>query len=236
MQNSDKNNYQNFNLPQNYFNNSAQSIKNKIECIEELKDYKILSEKLKTGLIVPQNYFQNNQLCLENINYSTLNKVKLKQNCFNVPENYFKNSENLISKIVMDTEFEFEKNNLLKQNSFQLPDNYFKTSANQIKQNLKPKTKIISLNFSKTVLAMAASVIIVLSIVWFNKFYTINTESCGNIACVDVKELKNSKIIENMETEELYDVVNVNELENALNLNTPENKENDDSIKYEFVD
>jgi len=238
LQKSDKNNHQNFNLPQNYFNNSAQSIKNKIECIEELKQFKILSAKIKTGFNIPQNYFENNEQNFENITYINLSLKHLKTNCFKVPLNYFENTESIISTTVLDKNYDFEKNNSLKQSTFQIPDNYFELSANQLKQTLKPKNKIITLNFSKTVLAMAASVIIVLSVVWFVKFYNVNIETCGSLACIDVNELKNSKVLENMDSEELYNAVNVNELENTLKnkITTKENKVETDSILEEFID
>lgn len=238
MQKPDKNNHQNFNLPQNYFNNSAQSIINKIECLEELKEFKILSTKVKTGFIFPQNYFERNEQYFENLVYANLNSKHLKGNCFQIPVNYFESTESIISAIVLDKNYDFEKNNSLKPSAFQIPDNYFQINANQLKQTLKPKTKIINLNFSKTVLAMAASVIIVLSVVWFTKFYNANTETCGSLACIDVNELKNSKVLENMDSEELYDAVNVKELENALKTKNTikENKVETDTILEEFID
>ncbi|MCE3229106.1 MAG: hypothetical protein K0S32_3657, partial [Bacteroidetes bacterium] len=83
----------NFGLPEGYFQNSASSIFNKIEWMDEHKQYPRLSELNKeSGFIVPRNYFDASESELELIDYPNLLQHK-KDAGFIVPQNYFEELE-----------------------------------------------------------------------------------------------------------------------------------------------
>src|SRR4051812_4242512 len=87
----------NFGLPEGYFERSANSLFNKIEWLEEHKEFTHLSELrnlVNSGFIVPLNYFDKSESDLELIAYPDLLKQKSSvPNGFIVPENYFEDAE-----------------------------------------------------------------------------------------------------------------------------------------------
>ena len=63
----------NFGLPQGYFQNSANSIINKIEWVDEHKEFPFLAKlKKESGFVVPQKYFSDNETKLELLEFPKL--------------------------------------------------------------------------------------------------------------------------------------------------------------------
>ena len=214
---------QNFNIPDGYFQKSANNILNKIEWDDEMKPYsKLLELKNKGVFSLPENYFQNSECLLENSNYQNLNAI-VKANPFSLPFNYFAEQSievtNLLSHSVNDYETQEPLQTILKTNSFEVPTAYFKNAEQKIISQLENKksAKIIRLSFSRVLIAAAAIVIITFGL-WIYKSMDkpVNTDDCGTLACIEKRELLKSKQFENMEADEMYELVNPILLENGL--------------------
>src|SRR5258708_3521087 len=128
-ENNDKNKQpNNFGLPEGYFEQSAAVIFNKIEWIEEHKEFKCLSAlKKETGFIVPENYFDKSETDLELISYPNLSARK-KDAGFIVPKNYFEDAEIIeLEKVLLNDENELESlnklNSIKKLNNFSVSEN-----------------------------------------------------------------------------------------------------------------
>jgi len=233
----------NFGLPDGYFKKSADSIFNKIEWIEEHKPYKRLTElkeKNNSGFIVPENYFDNLERKLELIAYPKLSTVK-KQSGFIVPDNYFEDQEiNELAKTLKDGNERASFKNLAaikKENPFAVEDNYFTESAERITSALTTKpVKVIKLFGAKTWYSAAAAIVAVTIGIWiYNQYFKVsNTEDCGTLACVDKVDLVKTKNLENLESDELYELVDTKKLEEKLEVKSnrgAEKKEADTSLK-----
>lgn len=237
--NSNQHNQPNhFNLPKGYFENSMAAIKNKIECAEELKDYKLLAAKRPSGFETPDNYFQQVELRLENIPYSVLYKKNKPESGFITPAKYEEQANEQLINIIQAPLSLLNTQSALKEQPFNVPDHYFENKALQLTQTLAPaKTKVISFNFMRAVYAMAAVLVLVLSVVWFKNYYQVQDNDCGNLACMDVNEIKQSKVLEGIETEDLYEAVDVNKLKDALTKKNVEPAEAmPDSLMDELID
>lgn len=249
MSNENKNNQfneepGNFGLPEGYFQKSASSVMNKIEWMEEHKDFpKLVAIKDGSGFVVPENYFLKNEQKLELIQYPSLSSVQ-NTNTFSVPRNYFEEIETLeFTKIFGEDKEEldaFDKlRSLKKQNTFIIPENYFSTNAKRLTDLIQPEqTKIIFL-FSRRVAYALAAMLLVVTGVWIYNFYSVpvTVEDCGTIACLDKQDLVKTKNLERLEDEELYELVDPAALKRKLEdpgLKGPGMKENKDSSLNEI--
>jgi hypothetical protein len=216
----------NFGLPQDYFQKSLANIVNKLAWLEEHKAYPLLSQlKDAKGFVVPANYFEKAEDKLENLAYPKLLDLKKNTSGFRVPNGYFEEAEVSELARVMN-----EKEKVLmgipKSQPFITPNNYFEKSAEAVFAMASPKkrTRIISLFSVRTVMAAAAVLLITLGWWGYDRFINVNTaQDCGTIACIDRIDLLNTRVIENLETEDLYELVNSNKLEEKLN--KPESRE-----------
>ena len=106
-ENSKPNNKENnpFSLPDGYFGSFSQKMMHKIELVEELKEFKLLSAiDKKLPFVTPDNYFAHIEIKNELAAYPKLASVKTK-NGFVVPEFYFETSAKaIISKIELAEE------------------------------------------------------------------------------------------------------------------------------------
>ncbi len=237
----------NFGLPQGYFQNSANSIVNKIEWVDEHKEFPAL-EKLKkqSGFIVPNDYFVNNENKLELIEFpklSALNKI----NAFKTPANYFNElEEKQVGKFFTDSENEnsFELlNSIPKQTNFKVKDNYFGSSAEKISTTLlneKKGGRIIKLFSPKIYYAAAAILTITLGLWFYNHYFMVaETKDCGTLACLDKADLLKTKNLENLDNDQLYELVDTKKLEEKLENktnNTTKNEDIDTSLNNVSVD
>lgn len=211
----------NFGLPGDYFQKSAASILNKIEWMEEHKEFKRLLEiKKETGFVVPENYFDNSELRNELLAYPAL-ATQNKKTGFNVPANYFEEAEtNELSK-VLDGEIELENflklSAIKKQNPFAVKDGYFENSAEKITALLNKPAKVISLFSAKVWYSAAAAIFAITIGIWiYNQFFVIVEKDCGTLACVDKQDLVKTKNLEALESDDLYELVDTKKLEEKL--------------------
>src|SRR6478609_6566565 len=78
-----------FGTPSDYFGRSAQNLIQRLQWVEELREFPRLSE-LKNNAVfnVPENYFSGNTIRLELIDFPTLKNISNKK-IFATPEDYF---------------------------------------------------------------------------------------------------------------------------------------------------
>jgi hypothetical protein len=237
----------NFGLPQGYFQNSANSIVNKIEWVEEHKNFPAL-EKLKkqSSFIVPNDYFVNNENKLELIEFpklSALNKI----NAFKTPANYFNElEEKQFVHFFNENDLEIlgEKlSTIPKQANFKVKKNYFDSSAEKISNSLlnqKKGGKLIKLFSPKIYYAAAAILTITLGLWFYNHYFLVaETKDCGTLACVDKADLLKTKNLENLDNDQLYELVDTKKLEEKLENktnNTTKNEDIDTSLNNVSVD
>jgi hypothetical protein len=237
----------NFGLPQGYFQNSANSIVNKIEWVEEHKNFPAL-EKLKkqSGFIIPNDYFVNNENKLELIEFpklSALNKI----NAFKTPANYFNElEEKQFVHFFNENDLEIlgEKlSTIPKQANFKVKKNYFDSSAEKISNSLlneKKGGKLIKLFSPKIYYAAAAILTITLGLWFYNHYFLVaETKDCGTLACVDKADLLKTKNLENLDNDQLYELVDTKKLEEKLENktnNTTKNEDIDTSLNNVSVD
>lgn len=206
----------NFGLPEDYFQKSADSIKNKIEWQEEHKSFPSLSALKNINVfLIPKNYF-------ENLGLSEMT---------------------VLSEQVFNQDSVFENLKVIpKQNSFKVPENYFSEKDLSLKQTLQvqKEAKVFSLFSKRTGYAAAALVLVILGI-WLYNFYLLSAQpvDCGTIACLDKQDLVKVKSLEVLDDDQLYELVDPNTLEEKLiNPGTKQNKNtnlNDDSLE-EFLE
>ncbi|MBA2612781.1 MAG: hypothetical protein H0U95_12470 [Bacteroidetes bacterium] len=214
-----------FGLPKGYFKNSANSIIHKIEWIEEHKAYTYLNSlKKESGFIVPAEYFNENEIKLELIEFPTLFNLN-KTVAFKTPSNYFEELETLqLSNLLVEEENElvaFKKlSTVKKQNNFKVNEDYFNASQQKLAATLlndKKETKVIKLFSAKVWYAAAAVLTITLGLWVYNQFYKVEEfKDCGTLACVDKIDLVKAKHLESLDNDELYELVDTKKLEKKL--------------------
>lgn len=222
-----------FGLPEGYFDKSKSSIQNKIEWQTEHEAYPtLLSLKNGSGFIVPNDYFVTNESKLELLAYECLSEIS-KQNAFVAPIGYFGSTKNaILSKI--NQENELVEMPILSSVNKQLPfitkDQYFADTKTEIlnKGGENKGAKVISLN-RKPLWIAAAAVLTMSFSLWIYNAYFNQTEvidgDCNTLACIEKRELLKFKL-DNLDNDELYELVNSKKLEERLN-----KKEKTDSLK-----
>ena len=221
-----------FGVPRGYFQKSASAIFNKIEWEQEHKSFpKLLQLKSQNGFITPTAYFSRIEQKIELLDLPILFSLK-KANSFIVPGDYFENAEvNELAKVLDDSEPLLP--NFIKQNSFKVSAEYFLNQQKQLEHLLQPTSsyKVIKLFSAKSVLAVAAILVVVLSVWLYNFYFTpVVVKDCGTIACVDKIELFKTKNLEVLDNDELYELVNSNKLEQKLETKSNKNSEKHDSV------
>jgi hypothetical protein len=235
-----------FGLPGDYFQKSVGSILNKIEWQEEHKQFsKLLQYKNDHGFSVPANFFAKNEQRLELVDLPNLSSLS-KTNPFTVPENYFEESESgLLSAHLVEEENELQGfnalNTLSKQPGFKTEAGYFtKNEATLIALLETKKTaKVLNLFSAKTWYAAAALLVVALGFWTYNQYYTPVEKDCGTLACLDKTELINTKTLERLDNEDLYEIVNTKKLEENLNSDAGiknETIKNDSSSREDALD
>lgn len=183
-----------FGLPEGYFERSANSIFNKVEWIEEHKEFPQLSQLKKvSGFVVPGDYFERSEAELELLSYPVLLKYKNKSG-FIVPQNYFEELEvNELAKVVsknslnnilplddtdrfvldelinnFDKEHDlagfYKLNSIPKHNPFIVSENYFQNSAEKIIASTKKPARIINLFGSPKLWYSSAAAVLTITI------------------------------------------------------------------------
>lgn len=222
-----------FGLPGDYFQRSANSIRNKIEWQEEHKLFpNLIQYKTNPGFIVPEQYFNTNEQQLELIDFPTLNALQ-KINTFKIPEDYFIESQAVLSseKLILN-EDELHSfatlNTLTKQNNFKITKPYFSENEASLQAILQTKKagKVIRLSFAKAWYAAAALLAVALGFWTYGQYFKpVEETDCGTIACIDKVDLIKTKTLDNLDNEDLYEIVNSKNLEEHLNSGTGKKNE-----------
>jgi hypothetical protein len=238
FENNDKNRKDgDFGLPEGYFEKSGRNILNKLEWLEEHKIYSQLSELKNSapGFIVPEGYFDRAEHKLELIAYEKL-AGKNKENGFITPLNYLEELEiTELSKVMKEEGNELRQfarlSSLEKKNAFGIPENYFESSAEKISSIASGKSseaKVIRLSSNRFWYSAAAAVMGVVLGLWiYNQYFKVKaTGDCGTLACVDKADLVKSKVMESMDDEDIYNMVDTKKLEENLKGNSSGNEKN----------
>ncbi len=235
-----------FGLPEGYFQKSSDSIFNKVEWLEEHKEFKYLSELKKvTGFIVPENYFDKAEADIELIAYTNL-FGREKTTGFEVPQQYFETLEiEELSKQLINTENDLANFNTLssikKQNAFIVNENYFNVSEQKITSVLTKQAKVINLFIPKVWFSAAAAVFAIVIGLWiYNQYFKpVTYKDCGSLACLDKNDLVKTKNLEGLDNDELYELVNSKKLKEKLEKKSDkknEGQKNDSSLKTVSTD
>lgn len=229
-----------FHVPKGYFEKSGLRLFNKIDCIEELKDFPLLSNLKKENVFVtPDEYFQKSALQLELIEFEKLSGLS-KLQVFDIPNHYFDQKAGAIIDELLPlnnvSKYYSELNQISKANVFETPPNYFDARKERILNTLKEKksAKIFHLSFGQASMAAAAILIISLGF-WFypEQEKIVSPDDCDTLACIEKRELLQSKQIENLDDDELFELVNPAKLEQKLN---PMNKSDNSAKKKDSSD
>jgi hypothetical protein len=248
FENNDKNRKDgDFGLPEGYFEKSGRNILNKLEWLEEHKIYSRLSELKNSapGFIVPEGYFDQSEHKLELMAYEKLS-AKNKETGFIVPLNYLEELEiTELSKVMKYEENELSQfihlSSLEKKNAFAVPENYFESSAEKISSALLEKSsgaKVIRLSGNRFWYSAAAAVMAAVFGLWiYNQYFKVKPSGdCGTIACVDKADLVKSKVMDNLDDEDIYNMVDTKKLEENLNGKPSGNKKNKKDIDSNATD
>lgn len=218
-ENNPSNGEENFSLPEGYFQRSAASLTNRIEWIEEHKSFPALNAARKNNVFsLPEGYFQSSGERLGLLDNPLLASLQ-RLNSFSVPENYFADAEfTLLSRLLGDEDISLLP--FQKQSPFTVKPGYFAENEQRLKTRLEQKNhgaRVIRLFGSRTWMAAAALLLLALGF-WLYRFYMTpaSVKDCGTMACIDKQDLLKSKSIENLESDELYELVNSAQLEQEL--------------------
>jgi hypothetical protein len=216
-----------FGLPEGYFEKSGRNIMNKLEWLEEHKIYPRLSELKNSGpgFIVPGGYFDQSEHGLELMAYEKLSGNQ-KETGFITPLNYLEELEVAeLSKVIKDEENELSLfthlNSVERKNAFDVPANYFESSAEKISSAASGKpaeAKVIKLFGNRYWYSAAAAVMAVVLGLWiYNQYFKVKVNGdCGTLACVDKADLVKSKVMDNLDDEDIYNMVDTKKLEENL--------------------
>jgi hypothetical protein len=214
---------QSFGLPEGYFHRSAQSIFNKIAWQEEHREFPtLLTLQKKNGFRVPEASFPKTEQKLELLQYPVLRAVP-QLNPFLVPGDYFQDHElKELARALENTNDELSGLDTLmsikKQNSFVVDAGYFEKNEAILEKRLISKpAKVISLYARIAGYGVAAMLLLVLGI-WIYTVYNtpVQPEDCGTIACLDKQDLMQSKNLERLDDDELYELVDPSVLQQKL--------------------
>jgi hypothetical protein len=213
-----------FGLPENYFVNLHTSLQDKIEWLDEHKNYPALMTCKKTnGFITPDVYFQSKADSFELLPYYLLNTCA-RSSGLELPQNYFEtNAKDLSDKNEVESISGHFKMlaAIPKQNGFVVEQGYFEEKTLGLKSIVlkeKRTANIIYLFKRKKAMQSIAAALVLSAGVWaYQQYQNLSSaEDCGTLACLDRKELLKNKHLEALESEELYELADPEILELGL--------------------
>ena len=222
-----------FVVPDNYFESLEASIINRIEAMEELEGFSVLSTVSRVypyGVL--ENYFAKEENALEFA--MELEGLKILSG---IPKPYwgrltegFANAleNNVERKVVLADEIRDCKTlyGLDKENSFAVPVGYFEDATDRIKEAVHASAKKGN-SIIETVLVyvlrprMAAAFGIVLllgisAVYYFNQGTVIVDSRCKTLACLEKNELLNEKNMRDFDDDNLIEAVDMDKLNEEL--------------------
>jgi hypothetical protein len=134
---------------------------------------------------------------------------------FVLPENYFVQMSDRTELLA------FESLQGLKKSGtgMGVPENYFTENAGEFERLLTQKeSRIISLRVLRRVTYLAAAILILSAGIWIFKGTIVEKPEvdCGTIACLDKKEIIESKSLESLDDEYLYELADPESIERNM--------------------
>lgn len=224
-----------FGLPEGYFERSAAGLMTRLQWLEEHRNWPALQQaKGPSGFAVPVAYFEKTEAQLEQLPYPRLSAGE-RGTGFSLPDSYFESTlEKHLAPVL--SEAEPQLNTLPRATPFAVPAGYFEGNVQRLEALLTddtPRGKVLPLvKRRRWAVAAAAAVLLVLGgVKMYTLFFTaVPKDDCGALACVDRADLLKGKTLENLETDELYELVNSAELEKKLQqVQTPASEHTSDS-------
>jgi hypothetical protein len=226
-----------FVVPGGYFESFAAILINKIEALEELREFATLSNiDKKTVFSVPENYFNSIENILEKESeleeFSVLNSIS-KQVLKPLSTQY---TDELKASIIRKAKIadELKEYKTLyaidKQNNFTVAPGYFDSVADDVKErvyaNNDQKTSIFERILEiilkpKIAFAYSIAILLIAGSAWYfnrNTHTMIEGSSgdCKTLACLEKNELLKEKNIRDFDEDNLYEMVDVEQLDKQL--------------------
>jgi len=228
-----------FSLPDGYFNSFGKKMMLKIELVEELKEFKVLSSiDKKLPFATPDNYFAGSEVKTELSVYPKLSAVK-KLNGFATPELYFETSAQAIKtriEIAEELKAYPALYAITKENAFVSPENYFEGLSHRMRENIfvhaeeSGVTKILHLVFSKkTAYAIAAMLVISFGLYFYNSGEETVSGDCNTLACLQKQDIVKGDYLNTLDEDALIETVNIEKLTKGLQENLKQTKKENET-------
>lgn len=210
-----------FSMPPGYFDRLAGQVLLRVEWEKEQQAYpQLLRLRNKAVFALPDDYFQKNVCRLELTPYPGLRRMSGSTG-MSVPHDYFAENEPRLMAALSEENTPLLKL-MPKVGGFAVPPDYFERNAERLGQALhvpeQKRARVILLRAPKRVMWAAAALLFLVIGVWAYRMWWIRPadQDCGTIACVDKKDLLKARVLDNLETDELYELVNSEKLEQKL--------------------
>lgn len=196
-----------FSLPPGYDDSLARRLANRMACMEEVREYRILYEKKGAQpFVVPENYFN------ATLEVQALHVVVSMDtgNASIVPPGYFDENTDLLHGLAVIASKEG------KESGFIRPEGYDEAAAKSTVLLLnEKKAKVVHLGRLKR-WAVAALLTLVIGAWLFRVYKTPSGQDCGTLACLEKRDVLKSGEVDVLNEEELLQLVDDEELENSL--------------------
>jgi hypothetical protein len=238
-----------FTLPDGYFDILPNRISARIESQGELKEFAFLSgipkeQKFET----PADYFEvaaNDLECLFEVSsvpqFEKAKEPKLEQAHL---EDYFAALDRkMVERLEAADELkDYAKlRSIDKKNNFAFDPEYFETIADRVKErkyaevNRQPSfIEKIFAHILRPKMALSYSMVMIIgaAVVWFylGSQEKVISGDCKTLACLEKNELLNEQNMNDFDSENLYEMVDVEDLDRQISTEGIENPEDNDSV------
>jgi hypothetical protein len=222
-----------FTVPDNYFESLEASIINRIEAMEELEEFAVLSTvNREMPFMVPENYFAKEENALEFAmeleGLKVLSGIKKPQWGPLTEEFAVALENNVVRKVELADEIRDCKTlyALDKESGFVTPVDYFENVTDTIKEAVHASGKkgpsiieTILVYVLRPRMAAAFGIVLLLGIsavYYFNQGTVIVDSRCKTLACLEKNELLNEKNIRDFDDDNLIEAVDVDRLNEQI--------------------
>jgi hypothetical protein len=236
-----------FAVPDNYFERLSERLIAKIEAEDELKEFAFLSGiQKKITFEVPQDYFrfsENDLECLFEVSSVPQFEEAQKPEFKNAQlEDYFTSLDAKMTERIEAAD-ELKGYSLLhsidKKNNFAFDPDYFETIADRVKERKYAEEKRqpsfiekLIAHVLKPKMALSYSMVLIFgaAFAWFylQQGPEVISGDCKTLACLEKNELLNEQNMNDFDSENLYDMVDVEELDKQISVEDKET--NNDTI------